>query len=45
MLAMDIVKPPARTEREAWLRWINRMQSELVTMPYYYRRKIKVVQR
>jgi hypothetical protein len=42
--AMDIVKPPARTEYEAWLRWLNRIQSELATLPYYGRRKIKVIQ-
>lgn len=42
MLAIDIVKPEPVTELEAWLRWANRMQAELLSMPYYHRRKIEV---
>lgn len=35
MKAIDIVKPEPKTELEAWLRWRNRITSELRSMPGY----------
>jgi hypothetical protein len=33
--AMDIVKAPPKTELEAWLRWRNRISTELRLLPNY----------
>lgn len=42
MLAIDIVRPPAKTALEEWERWQNRIHSELVSLPYYKKKKIEV---
>lgn len=39
--SMDIVKPPATTELQQYLRWRNRLQSELAQLNRY-RIKIEV---
>jgi len=40
--AMDIVKAEPKTEYEAWQRWMNRVESELRSMPSYSKRQIEV---
>lgn len=42
MKAIDVVKPQPKTELESWRRWLNRMQSELLTMPHSRSKKIDV---
>lgn len=42
MQVIDTVLPEPKTELEAWLRWRNRMASELRTLPYYDKKKIEV---
>lgn len=44
MKAIDIIKPEPKTEFEAHERWKNRLHSELATLSYSRRKKIKVVQ-
>lgn len=44
MLAIDVVKPAPVNNLEAFERWCNRMQSELLTTPYAKRTKIEVRQ-
>lgn len=44
MKVMDTVLPEPKTELEAWLRWRNRVASELRTLPYYDKKKIEVKQ-
>lgn len=44
MRVIDIVKPEPKTEGELEKRRENRWQSELQTLPYYKKKKIKVVQ-
>jgi hypothetical protein len=41
-VAIDIVKPAPKTELEAWNRWLNRMETQLRTLPYYDKVKIEV---
>ena len=38
MQAIDIVKAEPKTEQEAFMRWANRIQSELLSMPGYGRK-------
>lgn len=40
--AMDIVRPAPKTALEAWERWMNRMETQLRTLPYYEKKVIKV---
>lgn len=40
MKVIDIVKPKPKTELEAFNRWLNRMESELRSMPGYGKRII-----
>lgn len=40
--AVDIIKPPSKTELEESERWMNRMETQLRTLPYYSKRKIEV---
>jgi hypothetical protein len=40
--AMDIVRPAPKTELEAWERWLNSMETQLRTLPYYDKTVIKV---
>lgn len=42
MKTMDIVKPPPKTALEAWERWMNRIQCELIALPYYTKKKIEI---
>lgn len=42
MLAIDIVKSEPKTALESWERWMNRVQAELLSLPYYHKKKIEV---
>lgn len=44
MKVIDIVKPEPKTELEKWARWMNRIQTSVLTAPWSTRTKIEVTQ-
>lgn len=40
--ALDVVLPPARTEKEDWDRFLNRMETQLRQRPYAHRVRIEI---
>lgn len=42
MKAIDIVKPQAKTQLEDWGRWLNYMEAECRTAPWFPHKKIEV---